>query len=253
LKLAFEFNGVWWHNELNKEDNYHLNKTELCEKQGIELIQIWEDDWLYKQSIVKSMILNKLDKIENKIYATKCEIKEIVDNSLVKNFLDKNDTHGFIDSKIKIGLFYNNELISLIIFGNHRDEMNKKEINEGEYELLRFCNKLDTNVMGGELKLFEYFIKNYNPNKIIAYTDRSFSQGKLYEILGFNFINKTEPNYYYVINGIRKNKLNYRKDTLIKEGFDPNKTEHEIMLDRKIYRIYDSGNLKYIWKALSNF
>ena len=62
LKLAFEFNGLYWHNETNKENNYHLNKTELCEQQGIQLIHIWEDDWIYKQDIVKSMILNKLNK-----------------------------------------------------------------------------------------------------------------------------------------------------------------------------------------------
>ena len=44
LKLAFEFNGIWWHNELHKENNYHLKKTELCEKKGIQLIHIYEDD-----------------------------------------------------------------------------------------------------------------------------------------------------------------------------------------------------------------
>ena len=37
----------------------------------------------------------------------------------------------------------------------------------------------------------------------------------------------------------------FRKDLLIKEGYDPNKTEHEIMLERKIYRIYNSGNYKF--------
>lgn len=40
-------------------------------------------------------------------------------------------------------------------------------------------------------------------------------------------------------------RYNYKKSILIKEGFDPEKTEHEIMLERKIYRIYDSGQLKY--------
>ncbi len=44
-------------------------------------------------------------------------------------------------------------------------------------------------------------------------------------------------------------RFNFRKDILIKKGYAPNKTEHEIMLDRKIYRIYDSGNLKYIFKT----
>jgi very-short-patch-repair endonuclease len=244
LKLAFEFNGLYWHNELNKENNYHLNKTEMCENKGIQLIHIWEDDWLYKKNIVKSIIFNKLGK-SNKIYARKCKIKEVIDNKLIREFLEKNHIQGFIGSKIKIGLYYNDELVSLMTFGNRRIAMGKKTTNQDEYELLRFCNKLNTNVIGGASKLFKYFINNYKPQEITTYADRSFSQGKLYETLGFNFIGKTEPNYYYIIDGIRHYRFNFRKDKLIKEGFDPNKTEHEIMLNRKIYRIYDSGNLKY--------
>jgi len=245
LRLAFEFNGVYWHNELYKSNNYHSNKTELCEKQGIQLIHIYEDDWLYKQEIVKSMILNKLSKNSNKIYARKTEIKEITDNKLIRRFLDANHIQGFVGSKVKIGLFYDNELISLMTFGNRRVAMGKKETNEDEYELLRFCNKINTNVIGGASKLFKYFVKNYNPNEITTYADRSHSQGNLYEILGFESQGKTSPNYYYVINGIKQYRFNYRKDILIKQGFDSNKTEHEIMLERKNYRIYDSGNLKF--------
>jgi hypothetical protein len=248
LNLAFEYNGVYWHNEINKEKNYHLNKTELCEQQGIQLIHIYEDDWLYKQDIVKSMILNKLGKIPNKIFARKCEIKEITDNKSVKSFLDENHIQGFIGSKIKIGLFYDNELVSLMTFGDRRVAMGKKSTNIGEFELLRFCNKLNTNVVGGASKLFKYFIKTYNPTEITTYADRSFSQGKLYDTLGFKFVSKTEPNYYYVVDGIRKHRFNYRKDILVKQGFDPNKTEHQIMLERKISRIYDSGNLKFLFK-----
>ena len=247
LKLAFEFNGIYWHSELYKDKNYHLNKTELCEQQGIQLIHIYEDDWLYKQDIIKSMILNKLNQTSNKIYARKTIIKEITDNKLVREFLDKNHIQGFVGSKVKLGLFYDDELVSLMTFGNRRVAMGKKSTNEGEFELLRFCNKLNTNIIGGASKLFKYFIDNYKPEEITTYADRSFSQGKLYETLGFKLQGKTQPNYYYIIDGIKKHRFNFRKDILIKQGFDSNKTEHEIMLERKIFRIYDSGNLKYLY------
>ena len=79
-------------------------------------------------------------------------------------------------------------------------------------------------------------------------SDRSWSQGKLYETLGFELIDKTKPNYFYIINGLRHYRFNFRKDKLVKEGYDVNKSEHEIMLERKIYRIYNSGNLKFIYK-----
>jgi len=252
LNLAFEFNGIYWHNELNKENKYHLNKTEECEKQNIQLFHIWEDDWIFKQDIVKSMILNKLGKIKNKIYARKTEIKEITDNKLIRDFLEQNHLQGFVGSKIKLGLFFNNNLVSLMTFGKKRLFMKSKSKTDNEYELLRFCNKLNTNVIGGASKLFNYFQNNYHPEKITTYADRSHSQGKLYETLGFEFIHKTQPNYFYVIDSIRKHRFGFRKNILVEQGFDKNMTEHEIMLSRKIYRIYDSGSLKYIYNDISN-
>ena len=246
LKLAFEFNGLYWHSEINRDKNYHLNKTELCEQQGIKLIHIYEDDWLFKQDIVKSRILNLLGK-SNKIFARKCSIKELTNNKLIKDFLSTNHLQSFVGSQVKIGLFHDGELVSLMTFGSQRKAMGQNSI-EGTYEMLRFCNKLDINVIGGASRLFKYFIKNYNPKEIISYADRSWSTGDLYEKLGFKFVHKTGPNYYYILDRIRHHRFNFRKDKLIREGADPNKTEHDIMLDRKIYRIYDSGNLKYIFK-----
>ena len=246
LKLAFEFNGLYWHSELYKGDNYHFNKTESCERQGIRLIHIYEDDWMYKQEIVKSRILNLLGQIPNKIYARKCEIKEISDNNILRDFLETNHIQGFVGSQVRIGLFYNDELVSLMTFGKQRKSMGIK-CEDNTYEMLRFCNKLNTSVVGGASKLFKYFIQKYDPIEIISYADRSWSSGDLYKQLGFDLVHKTKPNYYYVVDGIRKYRFLFRKDVLIKQGFNPNKTEREIMLEREIYRIYDSGSMKFIY------
>jgi len=248
LKLAFEFNGLYWHNELNKDKNYHKNKSDLCEEKGIQLIHIYEDDWEFKKDIVKSMILNKFKKSSNRIFARKTEIREITDNKLVKNFLNKNHIQGFVGSSIKLGLFFENELVSLMTFGKLRKMMNLKS-TDNKFELIRFCNKLNTNVIGGASKLFKHFIKEYNPEYISSYADRSYSNGNLYKKLGFNIDSLTPPNHYYIVDNIRKHRFNFRKSNLIKQGFDKNKTSKEIMLERKIYRIYNSGNYKFIFKT----
>jgi very-short-patch-repair endonuclease len=238
INIAFEFNGIYWHDEQHKSSDYHLKKTELCDENGIKLIHIWEDDWMYKNDIVKSNILNILSIKTNIIDVNDCDIKEITNSEVIKDFLEKNHIQGFIDSQIKIGLYHNNELISLMNFEN----------NIESYELLRFCNKLNTNIIGGYDKLFKYFVINYEPTEIIAYFDRSWSYDKIYENLGFELVHKSQSNYSYVIDGIRKNRFNFGKSILIKEGYSSEKTESEIMLERKIYRIYDSGQLKFIWK-----
>ena len=235
LNLAFEFNGLFWHNENNRKTNYHQMKTDECEKQGIKLRQIFEDDWLYKTQIIKSIILDNIGETTNIIFSKYCLIQEISDNILIKDFLDNNHIQGYIDSKIKIGLFYNNELVSLMI-------LNKKN---NKYELLRFCNKLNINIIDSATTLFKYFINIYQQSEIITYADRSLCQGELYENLGFKKKGKIVKNYYYIVDGIKQDKSNYSKDVLVSQGYDNDKTEHEIMLERKIFRIYDSGKLKY--------
>ena len=247
LYLGFEFNGLYWHSENIKGKKYHYKKTSKSIENGINLFHIYEDDWNYKQDIIKSMILNKLNITKHRIFARKCKIKEIKDNKLVKDFLNKNHLQGHVNSSIKIGLYYDNELVSLMTFGKLRKPLGSKNINNS-FEMLRFCNKLNTNVIGGASKLFNHFIKNYEYDDIISYANKSHSLGDLYYNLGFEFLKETVPNYYYVIDGIRNYRFNFRKDILIKKGYDKNKTESEIMYDLGYYKIYDSGNLKFIYK-----
>ena len=247
FKIGIEFDGLYWHSNIFKENSYHLNKTIECEKNGVRLIHIFEDEWLFKQDIIKSVISNILGKTSEKVYARKCVIKE-VENKDKTNFLNNNHLQGNVSSKISLGLFYNNELVSLMTFGKPRVNLGFKNYEENDWELLRFCNKLNTNVIGGASKLLSYFIKTYYPNKIISYADRRWSQGGMYEKLGFVKDHCSQPNYYYVEGMNRKNRFRYRKSELVKMGYDKNKSEKEIMEERKINRIYDCGTIVYIWK-----
>jgi len=242
--VGIEINGLYWHNELFKTSDYHLKKHKICKDKNIELIQIFEDEWLYKKDIVKSILKNKLNLITNKIYSRKCIVKEI-DNKLCKTFLDENHIQGNVNSKIKLGLFYNDELVSVMTFSKGRIIMGGKE---NEWELTRFCNKKDFIVVGASSKLFKFFLKIYNPHRIISYSDIRLFNGGMYNNLGFNNEMDSKPNYWYVINDIRHYRFNFRKSKLVKLGFDKNKTEREIMFNRGIYRIYDCGNTRWVFE-----
>ena len=105
---------------------------------------------------------------------------------------------------------------------------------------------MNTNVVGGASRLFKHFLKEHEEiQEVISFADRRWSIGNLYKKLDFTLVGHTDPAYYYIIDGIRHNRVEFQKHKLIAEGFSPDKTEHEIMLSRKIYRIYDCGNLKY--------
>ena len=250
LKIGFEFNGVWWHSDKFKEKNYHQNKHNLSEKNEIKLYSIWEDDWNTKNEICKSFILNKIGKTKNRIYARKCNIKEV--NYLTsRNFLEENHLQGDCKSSFRIGLYKDDELVSLMTFSKLRLPLQRLEKNRNLsdfFELTRFCNKRNTIIIGGASKILNYFVNKYKPLQIETYSDNLISDGNIYKQIGFSYSHTSNPGYWYVIDSIRHHRFNWRKQKLVKMGYDVNKTEEEIMGELGYYRIYNAGNKKWILK-----
>jgi hypothetical protein len=248
FNIAIEYNGLYWHSEKQgKHKNYHLDKTNLCIKNNIRLIHIFSDEWRTKKTIIKDRILNLLGMKVNKIYARKCKIV-IPTKDEKSNFLNNYHLQGNDKSTIYLGLKYNNELVSLITFGKLRKILGNKINNIDEYEIYRYCS---LNVIGGFSKLLNYFIKTYNPNKIITYSDRNWSPSNehcFYGKIGFEYLGVTKPNYWYTKKYTkREHRYNFRKNKLIELGFDKTKTENQIMYELGYDRIWDTGNLKFVY------
>ena len=238
LGLGFEFNGLYWHSELRKDKNYHINKTKWFIDRGIKIIHIWEDDWVYKGDIIKSQIRNWLGLTEGKIFARDCHVKVINDSKIVTEFLERNHIQGKVNSKIKIGLYSNGELVSIMTFDQFEG---RRKMEPSGWNLSRFCNKLNYSVVGGASKLLKYFIKEYKPSRIVSYADRDWSNGDLYYKLGFNLVGESLPDYKYIIDGRRVHKSRFRKSNL-----NTQLTESQYMKKSQIWRIWDCGKIKFI-------
>jgi hypothetical protein len=156
-----------------------------------------------------------------------------------RTFLDDNHIQGFVSSKIKLGLYYNNELVSIMTFDQSEG---RKKMEEG-YNLSRFCNKLNINVIGGASKLLKYFIKIYGVKRIVSYADKDWSIGSLYYTLGFENIGGNGPDYKYIVDGKRVHKSRYKKSRLGIQGTSI--TEHQETKRLGIHRIYDCGKIKF--------
>lgn len=248
IKVGIEFNGLYWHSDDKVDKDTHRIKTEMCERKGIHLIQIFEDDWRNKSNIIKSRLLNLFGKIQSKIFARQCEVRE-VEQSEGKKFLEENHLQGYSGFLIGYGLYFKDELVSLMTFGKRRVCLGKNISDDGDYELIRFASKINCNVIGSAQRLFKMFVNTHSPKKIVSYADRfwTMKNKNVYETLGFKFEDVTNPNYFYVINGIRKHRFGFRKGLLVSDGFDSSMSEREIMEKRGIPRIYNAGNLRYVW------
>ncbi len=245
FKIGIEHNGIYWHNELWKNQNYHHDKWKMADSQGIKLIQIYEDEWDYKKDIIKSRIGNLLGINAIKIYARKCIIKEVPFRD-VKEFLISNHLQGSVNSSINYGLYYNDELVSLMTFGRPRKGM-KYSSSKNVYELYRFCNKLNTLVTGGASRLFNHFIQeNKEVDEIYSFSALEWP-GTLYEKLGMSLKSVSKYSYWYVEKDLRFSRHNYTKQKLIARGYDVSKSESQILKELNIYKIYGPGNKTFVW------
>jgi hypothetical protein len=254
LNIGIEFDGLYYHSEIcgGKNRKYHLNKTKQCQELGIFLIHIFEDEWRSKKSIVESRLISILGKISQKKYARQCNIKEVSSNEC-NIFLNNNHLQGADNSSIRLGLYHQNNLISIMTFGNLRKAMGSNA-KHNYWELYRFCSLKNNTVTGGASKLFKYFISKYNPLKVISYSDKRWSKGNLYQKLGFIHIHDSRPNYFYTKDHYKRYyRFGFRKSELSKKlsNFDPVLSEWENMKNNGWDRIWDCGCSKYEWKSSS--
>lgn len=258
LHIAIELNGNYYHSELagNKDKNYHINKTKLCNQKGIQLIHIFEDEWMFKKDIVKSRLKNILNIIDNKIFARKCKIA-FPDHKEKQLFLEENHIQGKDISFFSVGLYHNNELMSIMTFSKPRLSLglsNKKD-KTNHVELSRFCSKKNYNIPGAFQRLMKSFI-NQHPNieSIYTYADCRWSgilyESTVYHQYGFVFSGYSKPSYFYIFKNNyfhRFHRFTFNKQKLAKLiDTSTTKTEWEMAKENKMDRIWDCGTMKFV-------
>lgn len=197
LKLGFEYCGLYWHNELSPEPrtrSYHYSKYIKCKEKGIRLITIFEDEWIKRNDQCKNFIKSILNKNSIKLFARKCELKQIEKKDF-QEFCDLYHIQGANHLAIVcFGLFHNNELIGGMSFGKHHR-------NGKDLILDRLCFKDDVSVIGGSSKLFSACVKwakEKGYSKVVSWSDNRWSAGDVYIKLGFTLDIDGKPDYSYV-------------------------------------------------------
>ncbi len=240
-KLGIEYNGIYFHaiNGRRKgrmTECYHYDKSLWAEENGIELLHIWEDQWIRRPEVIKSKILCRLGLLDKKISTETCEIKEI-DAKTCRNFCDTNDLYSYRLSNVRLGLFKGNELVQAISF-------RKRKGSTANYEIITNCIKTRLEVINGTTAILDYFKQKYKPDNITCNVDWNINNGKEYKDAGFSYMGDIYPDEFCIINDHSYSRvmLNIHNSKEYRE-----KTKKD-----EVWLCYGAGYRIYSWKALNS-
>ena len=176
----------------------------LLEERGEYPYLVTEDRWHLRQSVMQSRILAHLH-IFTQIYARNCEVRKI-DKRAAEEFLSMYHSYGDASCRYRYGLFLKRHtghnagsasilpgtLVAVATFSNARKWI-KGDKTILSYEWTRYASLPGVRLSGGMGKLLNAFIKDVKPDDIMTYADLEWSEGKVYEQLGFVLEGFKEP------------------------------------------------------------
>ncbi len=237
LNIGVEFHGLFWHSygsvESSSQRRKHFDKLNLALDNGVRLYQIYENEWMFKQHIVKSVLSAKLGK-SNRIYARNCKLVHLSDND-ASDFFNINHLNGHRKANLCLGLEHHNELVAVASFN----------IVDDNCELIRFSNKLGSVVVGALSRLS----KHTKCRSIFSYADRRYSPiPSGYLSAGFKCLGVTQPGYSYCRGMQLYPRQMFQKHKLADKltSVDPELTEAENMFNNGYRRIWDAGHFKML-------
>ena len=246
LSVAVEFNGLYWHSEANgKSKNYHYNKWKQCKSKNVQLITVWEDDWLYRQEHVKSQLSTLLrtpDKNLPTIHASKLSTKEV----------DKNKAKEFYNSSYLKEFSSDSNYYALV--DNEKDSMcallTWKQVDEKVVIIEDYCEK--DSVVNGLEKLIHHILKrinNKNVENVIAHIDNSSVYRASFEKIGFMQVQSVKHIFSYVVKRERVHE-SHMSAAFFKDNqelvYDSDLTLEELKIKNGITKLWDCGKISYV-------
>ena len=238
--IGIEYNGLYWHNEKKIARLAHDNKSIECKSVGIQLLHVFEDEWLEKPEVIKSMLRHKLGVTPRRIGARQCIIKPI-SSQVSTTFFEANHLDGDVHVKRQSwGMFYGKELISAI---NVRKPFQRS--SSTHLEIARFATVLNTSIPGALSRFMRIIIaychKHSLGSRIMTYVDTRSGNGRGYEIAGFSLVGYTPPRFWWLheASGTRFNRHKYRADLKNRQ------TERQIAEEAGVVKIWGCSNMKY--------
>ena len=159
--------------------------------------------------------------MRTRFYARKCDIVE-VDRAVGKEFLKENHLMGNGRGDY-LGLEHEGNLVTVLQF---------RRKNGQEYEISRFCHKLEHTVVGGYTRLINEAVRKFSPTKLITFVDLRYGSGEYLNDLGFT-LETCYPSFCWV--NVSSLECFARMQFPGNSGYDA-----------KLYKLWDCGQAKYV-------
>jgi len=249
LRLGIEYDGLYYHSSaFNKDKNYHLKKTLDAAKEGIRVIHIFEDEWVYSRSKVESILSMNLKIYSGqKIFARNTSVVG-VPWSEAKAFLEEFHLQGAGAAATCVGLISQGQVVAVMGFRNTGIPC--------EVELIRFVSR--GQIVGGFSKLLRAYLKDQESkgtalSRVVSFSDTRWSLGDVYEKNGFQVEYEIPPDYMYTRGMRRFHKRGFQHQYLkakFDKGelpfYDPEETELVNCEKNHYYQIWDCGKKKWV-------
>lgn len=242
IKLAIIIKETAYDMIHNDDKRTNQNRAIKCAKQGVRLVHIFQYEWAdaEKQRKIKNYLKDILNSNKQKIYARKTDVR-IVSKEDAKEFIDEYHLQGYTSATYNIGLYYKNELVSIMTFAKPRFN------HYYDFEIIRLCTKNGVTVVGGAEKMFKRFVANFKHTYILTYADITKFTGNIYPKIGFKMERISDPNYMWVSSdsklALPRYKTQKKKLLRMMPDIDPRMTENQIMESLGFIKVYDCGNL----------
>lgn len=238
LAIGIEFCGEYWHTNKSRHPRnsvYHYKKYKGCLDQGVRLFTIYSGEWERRQFQWKNLIKSAIGVYDKRVFARKCEIKEVEWRTGKQFFEDYHIQGGKRKALVYFGVFHQDELLGVVSLNRHHRNV------KGVIVLDRLCFKDGVQVVGGASKLLSHCIKwskGNNYQQMMSWSDNRYSQGNVYEKIGFRMDKELPPDYQYV------DLSTYNNYTISKQSMKTKEKDKELM--KNYGKIYDCGKKRYV-------
>lgn len=250
--FAVEFHGLFWHTE-NKIGGRHRDKWKDCTDRGIELWQVFEDEWRDSADKVRARLLARIG-VGAKFAARRCEVVALTRDEATR-FLDAKHLQGGKAGSVNLGLKFEGVLVAVATFGQLRT--GAMVAGEG-WEVLRYASQ--GAVVGGFGKLFAEFLRRTAATEVVSFCDLRWGNGRVYKATGFVLEKVTPPDYWWLpyrsgkhrIPRYQTQKHKLKTHPTLKHYYREDSSESEICAAAGWEKILGVGHQRWVWTRPQN-